>query len=628
MLETHSSVPAVTELPDSPAIADYLNATLALMPPLQVSGLPPLLHIYLQPTHVGSIGGLLPRLEAALRSLSAEQCWDVYLFVEERSTEAVPNGPTARLIHHSLIEPRRSSTAPALQLPTFTAEAPDPVAEAVPESQPIEESQSTEESQPTESTDSTPLLQLPSLTTSEPSPSTLPRSVTNRPVTTTWQQQAINHRHRRQRRQAIFGILAITGVSFVLGSFTSAGVAWLLAGRESQPAAVEANIAELEPAIAPTDADTLAPGPDATGDVVNTPSASLPVSPNSLISPIAVPSELGAAANALTAPVATPAAVQLKAVGDVIPGTDFPNYRLPNDPNYLFNSVKMFMGEVDIVFGNFESTLTDHPYAEKDISQGMTFAFRTPPNWTDVLKSAGFDVLSVANNHSFDFGDAGFEDTIANIHQSGMQAVGRKGDIVKVEANGYTVASIGYSYWPDHNDMNDLATAAALVQQAQAEADMVVISVHAGAEGTDAMRVRNQTEYFFSENRGNMVHFSRSMIDAGADLILGHGPHVPRAVELYQGKLIAYSLGNFLGYRTLSTTGPLGLSMILQVDLDEAGNFLTGRVIPVALDKNGVPYIDNGFASVTLMRQLTRQDFPDTPLKIDEMGYILRTDQP
>jgi hypothetical protein len=204
-----------------------------------------------------------------------------------------------------------------------------------------------------------------------------------------------------------------------------------------------------------------------------------------------------------------------------------------------------------------------------------------------------------------------------------MRAVGRKGEIVTVDANGYQVAFIGFSYWDDHNNLNDLGSAIALVQTAQAQADMVVISVHAGAEGTDALRVQNRTEYFFSENRGNMVQFSRTMIDAGADLILGHGPHVPRAIELYQNKLIAYSLGNFVGYRTLSTVGPLGKSLILQVELNPEGDFLRGRIIPVALDPNGIPYIDDFFESVTLIRQLTLEDFPDTALTIDQMGYIL-----
>ncbi len=608
---TSSWVPETVQLQDYPTIADYLNTAIALMPPLQVRGQLPLLHIHLQAVHLAVVGSLLPRLETALRSLKGAKYWDVYVLAkgEDGDDEAT------RLIHHMLIEHTPPTKTRALTLPSFVAaqisprmlkdQAPEAPARA---SVPL-----------TANPDSQ--IQRPPLTASSHTAAAVVASAVQPPQQ--WRYPKAIRQRTVPHRNLLLGAIAINGVSFALGTLAAASGVWWQSRRSQPDALTAATTAPLEPV-----ASQLAPAAPV-DDGIATPSAALPVSANSLITPVLSANGLGAAANvlALPTPTSTPVAVQLKAVGDVIPGTDFPNYRLASDPNYLFNSVKMFMGEVDIVFGNFESTLTDYPYTAKNVSQGMTFAFRTPPHWTDVLKSAGFDVLSVANNHSFDFGDPGFDDTIANIQQSGMQAVGRRGDIIKVEANGYTVAFIGFSYWPDHNDMNDLATATVLVQQAQSEADMVVISVHAGAEGTDAMRVRDQTEYFFSENRGNMVQFSRRMIDAGADLILGHGPHVPRAVELYQGKLIAYSLGNFLGYRTLSTTGPLGLSMILQVDLDEAGNFLHGRVIPVALDNNGVPYIDNAFASVTLVRQLTRQDFPETPLTIDDMGYILRTDQ-
>jgi poly-gamma-glutamate synthesis protein (capsule biosynthesis protein) len=239
-----------------------------------------------------------------------------------------------------------------------------------------------------------------------------------------------------------------------------------------------------------------------------------------------------------------------------------------------------------------------------------------------VLKEAGFDVLSVANNHSFDFFEQGFNDTIAHIEAAGMQAVGRKDEILYVEAQGLTVAFIGFSTYSYHNRVQDLEGAIALVQTAKAQADIVVVSFHAGKEGTDATVTRDQTEYFFSENRGNVVQFSRTVIDHGADLVLGHGPHVPRALELYNGKLIAYSLGNFVGYRSLSTVGPLGTSLILQLDLDAQGNFVGGQIIPVALDRNGVPYLDDHFGGVLLVRQFTQRDFPNTPLEIDDLGYI------
>ncbi|MEM6521228.1 MAG: CapA family protein [Cyanobacteria bacterium P01_C01_bin.70] len=574
------SVAAASEWPNCPVITDYLNTTISLNPPLWVKGQPPRLHIYLSAFHLRSIGILLPQLEQALRSLSGPKYWDAYVYVDE-------GGTTHRLIHHTLIEQTLSPTAPPdlFSLTTLSTAAFEPASDVT--------------------------------IARKAAASRIGRSLG--PV----------RRLAARRQRQIVSAIALIGASFIVGSLAAGGWNWgrsvLTAAETSSRQSVSTTTVALEPAIDPAAIAPLAVAADAAGE---TAAANLPPLPeDSLIEPIAPLDGLTVAAGSLVPP-APQVAVQIKAMGDIIPGTDFPNYRLPNDPNYLFNSVKMFIGEVDIVFGNFESTLTDYPDTAKNVGQGMTFAFRTPPNWTDVLKSAGFDVLSVANNHSFDFGDPGFDDTIANIEQSGMRAVGRKDQIVTVDANGYQVAFIGFSYWPDHNDMNNLAAATALVQQAQAAADMVVISVHAGAEGTNALRVRNQTEYFFSENRGNMVQFSHAMIDAGADLVLGHGPHVPRAVELYQNKLIAYSLGNFLGYRTLSTVGPLGLSMILQVDLSETGDFVQGRVIPVVLDRNGVPYIDDAFATVTLVRQLTAQDFPETPLTIDQMGYILRTDLP
>lgn len=322
-------------------------------------------------------------------------------------------------------------------------------------------------------------------------------------------------------------------------------------------------------------------------------------------------------------------AVTLKAVGDIIPGTNYPSDRLPpDDGQSLFSNVKPFLGDADIVFGNFESTLTDYPYAAKDMSQGMTFAFRTPPHYTQWLKDAGFNILSVANNHSFDFAEQGFEDTIANIEQAGIKAVGKKGQIVYLDVRKTRVAFIGFSYLDDHNSMNDLATAKALVDEAKKQAQIVVISVHAGAEGSDADRTKDETEYFFGENRGNSVNFAHTLIDQGADLVLGHGPHIPRALELYRGKLVAYSLGNFMGYRTLSSDGKLGNSLILQAQLNANGDFVSGRVIPVALDADGVPHLDDYFQSVVLIRNLIEGDFPVTPLLIDDMGYILKNEAP
>jgi poly-gamma-glutamate capsule biosynthesis protein CapA/YwtB (metallophosphatase superfamily) len=324
-------------------------------------------------------------------------------------------------------------------------------------------------------------------------------------------------------------------------------------------------------------------------------------------------------------PANLPATVSIKAVGDMIPGTNFPYNKLPANKDRLFESVKSYLQGADILFGNFESTMTDYPYSSKGGGGGMLFAFRTPPSYAKIFKDVGFDILNVANNHSYDFNEQGFKDTIKNIDSNGMKAVGKRDQIVYQNVKGVNVAFIGFSnYGEVHNSLLELKAGAEVVKKAKQKADIVVISVHAGAEGTGAQNVNNRTEFFYGENRGNMVLFSRTMIDAGADLILGHGPHVTRAVELYKGKLIAYSLGNFMGYRTLSTAGALGQSLILDVKMTPKGDFVSGKIIPIELDRQGIPSVDEDFRTVGLIRRLTKSDFPNTGLTIDDKGQILK----
>jgi len=314
--------------------------------------------------------------------------------------------------------------------------------------------------------------------------------------------------------------------------------------------------------------------------------------------------------------------ITIRAVGDMIPGTNYPYNKLSANKSALFAGVKSEL-KGDIVFGNFESTLTKYPSSAKNIGRGLVFAFRSPPEYKNLLKDAGFSILNVANNHSFDFFEAGFKDTIKNIQTTGIKAVGEKGKIVYNQVKGVKVAFIGFSNYDYHNNLSNIEAGEKLVKEAQKNADFVVISFHGGAEGTGALNVRNKTEYFYGENRGNLVLFAHSMIDAGADLVLGHGPHVPRAFELHQGKLIAYSLGNFMGYRTLSTDGELGYSLILEAKVNPQGDFIEGKIIPVKLDSQGIPNLDNSSKSVNLIRNLTKQDFPKTSLKIDHDGNIL-----
>lgn len=315
--------------------------------------------------------------------------------------------------------------------------------------------------------------------------------------------------------------------------------------------------------------------------------------------------------------------ITIKAVGDIVAGTNFPDYRLPRNSNQLFpKPVRDKLKNSDILFGNYESTLTNHPYTTKDTTKGAVFAFRSPPEYAKLFSQVGFDVMSVANNHAMDFGRKGFSDTVNNLNAADVKTVGAKNQILYTTVKDIPVAWIGFCFYEYCNTVQDIQKAKALVKQARQKAKIVIISMHVGAEGSDALHVRNETEYFYGENRGNSILFARSMVDAGADLILGHGPHVPRAMELYKGKLIAYSLGNFLGYKTFSTTAEKGDSLILEAKINQDGDFVSGKIDSIQLDKTGIPQVDKYGQTIDLVRSLTLRSFPNTKISISQKGEV------
>ena len=116
-------------------------------------------------------------------------------------------------------------------------------------------------------------------------------------------------------------------------------------------------------------------------------------------------------------------------------------------------------------------------------------------------------------------------------------------------------------------------------------------------------------ETYLGEPRGDPLRFAHAVVDAGADLVLGSGPHVLRGIEVYRGRLIAFSLGNFVGYHTLATTGALGASAVLRVRLSEDGSFARGSLIPIRLDASGTPRPDSSSAGVTAVASLSHDDF-------------------
>jgi poly-gamma-glutamate capsule biosynthesis protein CapA/YwtB (metallophosphatase superfamily) len=315
--------------------------------------------------------------------------------------------------------------------------------------------------------------------------------------------------------------------------------------------------------------------------------------------------------------------ITLSATGDIIMGSA-PNKLPADDGEGFFDSVREDL-KSDLVMGNLEQPLTGDTGTSKCGSppRANCFAFRSPTTYAGHLKQAGFQLLNTANNHSKDYGVQGYRNTVEALESAGLEHTGAEDQITVVAVKGIKVAVVGFSPYAGANDLNDLDAARAVVEQAAGQADLVVVQVHMGAEGSDKTHVKPGNELFFGENRGDPMKFSRAVIDAGADVVVGHGPHVLRGMEFYKGKLIAYSLGNFAGGgKTLSSNGPLKYGAILHVSLTRDGTFAGGKVVSTYLNAQGVPARDDNERGREMVASLSAEDFGDEAARIADDGSI------
>jgi poly-gamma-glutamate capsule biosynthesis protein CapA/YwtB (metallophosphatase superfamily) len=276
----------------------------------------------------------------------------------------------------------------------------------------------------------------------------------------------------------------------------------------------------------------------------------------------------------------------------------------------------------DIVFGNLEGTLTDATTSKCKPKAKNCFAFRAPPEFASSLRAAGFTVLSNANNHSYDFGAAGRADTVGALRAAGIAQTGLPGEITILHAGGMRVAMLGFAPYPNTASLLDLPAAEALIARAGTMADIVVVAMHAGSEGSDAQHVTGAQESYVGEDRGNAEAFAHMAVDAGADLVLGSGPHVLRGMEIYRGRLIAYSLGNFAGYHNFGLDGVLADSAVLHVHLSAKGLFRSGRIASVRLVDAGMPEPDPGATGARLIAELSRVDLGSRAVRVTPAGRI------
>ena len=316
-----------------------------------------------------------------------------------------------------------------------------------------------------------------------------------------------------------------------------------------------------------------------------------------------------------------PDALRIVWAGDIVLGSDAGS--APDDGRALFVNVTDQIRSADLGIGNLEGTLTQRGYSKcGGSSSGACFAFRAPASTAVALRDAGFDVLNTANNHANDYGPVGMGDTRRALRAQRLAATGRPGELTVVRAGGRKVALLGFSTYPWSADLRDPAAIAELVRRARAAADTVIVLAHAGAEGSDQTHVPAGREVAFGEDRGDTRAFAHAAIDAGADVVLGSGPHVLRGIERYRGGLIAYSLGDFAAWGVLPTHGVMGLSGLLELDLGPGGRPVAGRFTSLRLEPPGVPVDDRDREAAALVTQLGREDFGTAAVVVDRYGRL------
>lgn len=322
--------------------------------------------------------------------------------------------------------------------------------------------------------------------------------------------------------------------------------------------------------------------------------------------------------------------IKIVAVGDIMMGTIYPDGKnLPpnQDCSPQLSLVSSVLSSGDITFGNLEGVLTDSKAgAKKCNNPKVCYTFGMPTGFAKCLTDAGFNLLSVANNHVGDFGDQGRKSTVETLTKNKINFAGLADHCPSTI---FTIDGIKYGFCafaPNRGtvDIKDIPAAQALVRKLAAECDIVIVSFHGGAEGSKYQHVTRKTETFIGENRGNVYEFAHKMIDAGADILLGHGPHVTRAIEVYKDRFITYSMGNFCTYDKVNISGVNGLAPIFKIYTNKQGKFLKGELVSTYQEKFQPVKIDEQKRVLKVVQNLTATDFPEMKnvVAIEDNGEI------
>lgn len=318
--------------------------------------------------------------------------------------------------------------------------------------------------------------------------------------------------------------------------------------------------------------------------------------------------------------------LRFAAVGDTMMGSDLargPSGLPPDDGKPIFEPVRDHLVNADVTFANLEGPLADGlPSSKCKPDSTSCYAFRTPTRFTAALTYAGVDLASLANNHAFDLGSAGQESSMKALDKVGIAHAGRYGDVGSIERDGVKIALVAAHSGACCLNVNALDEVRAAIALADRDHDLVVFSFHGGAEGGGARRVLGKTEVAWGEKRGDVKALGRAAVDAGADLVIGHGPHVLRAMEVYKGRLIAYSLGNFVGYKQFGRGEHTGTSAILKAELAPNGVLVSASIVPLVLNEDSSPVPDPSGLAITQINELSKLDFPETGVEVGADGRV------
>ncbi len=326
--------------------------------------------------------------------------------------------------------------------------------------------------------------------------------------------------------------------------------------------------------------------------------------------------------------------IKISAVGDIMLGTQYPSEKyLPGTeylvykkgslfrtPNY-FDKIEPIFKSQHIVFGNLEGTFLDSFGQVKNCQDSSKcYAFKQPTHYVKSLSAAGFNLLSVANNHIGDFGTSGINSTHKTLKSEGIYHAGTNvRPLDFMEINGIKVGFIALAVGEDCVQISDTNRIKLLLKELKTFCQIVIVSMHVGAEGNKFTHVRNESEFYLNENRGNPIQTAHFCIDQGADLILGHGPHVPRAMEIYKEKLIAYSLGNFCTFSRFNLSKNNGIAPLLTIELNSKGNPISLDVLSYKQIHDGGPITDWRHRAKHRILKLSKQDFPNSYREIKRL---------